>query len=174
MIVITTDYLVRYTSILCILFYLVKMTSIIAIYEMFDHKTNGPLSLPVISILQSWGLIANNNVIKCNKGHFLVLCPSTAYCDGFVWRCKQSYTNSKKKKVKCDFYQSIRKNTFFSKSHLSIYQIVTFAYLWTEKVSLEFIRNQIDIARQSSVDWASFHREVVFDGMILRHQKIGK
>lgn len=150
------------------------MTSIIEIYEIFEHKTSGHLSMSVISVLQSWGLIAKNNVIKCNKGHFLELCPSTAYCDGVVWRCKQTYINSSKKKVKCDFYQSIRKCTFFSKSHLSIYQIVTFAYLWTEKVSLEFIRNQLKIARQSSVDWASFHREVVFDGMILRHQKIGK
>jgi len=48
-----------------------------------------------------------------------------------------------------------------------------FAYLWTEQVSLEFIRKQVDIARQSSVDWAPFHREVVFDGMIIRHEKIG-
>lgn len=90
------------------------MTSIIEIYNMFEHNMNGPLSMSVLNILQSWGLIANNNVIKCNKGHFLVLCPSTAYCDGFVWRCKQSYTDSKKKKVKCDFYQSIRKNTYLT------------------------------------------------------------
>jgi len=108
--------------------------------------------MPVINVLQSWGLIARNNVIKCNnKGHFLELCPSTAYCDGVVWRCKQTYTNSSKKKVKCDFYQSIRKCTFFSKSHLSIYQIVTFSYLWTEKVSLELICSQLKIARQSSL-----------------------
>lgn len=150
------------------------MTSIIEIYEMFERKTNGPLTIQVISILQSWGLIAKNNVLKCNKDHFLVMCPSTVFCDSFVWQCKESYTNNHKKKVKCNFYQWIRKYTFFSKSHLSIYQIVTFAYLWTEKVSLEFIRNQIDIARQSSVDWASIHRKVVFDGMILWNQKIGK
>ncbi|KAF0747993.1 Uncharacterized protein FWK35_00016064 [Aphis craccivora] len=31
----------------------------------------------------------------------------------------------------------------------------------------------MDIARQTSVDWASFHQEVVFDGMIIRHKKIG-
>ncbi|KAL4131225.1 hypothetical protein QTP88_008566 [Uroleucon formosanum] len=51
-------------------------------YEIFEHKTSGHLSMPVISVLPSWGLIARNNVIKCNKGHYLELCPSTAYCDG--------------------------------------------------------------------------------------------
>ena len=150
------------------------MSSVIEIYDIFEHKTSGHLSMSVINVLHSWGLIAKDNILKCNKGHFLELCPNTAYCDGFVWRCKQSYCNTNKKKVKCDFYQSIRKYTFFAKSHLSIFQVVLFSYLWTEKVPLEFVRKQINIARQTSVDWASFHREVVFDGMILRHQKIGK
>lgn len=85
------------------------MTSIIEIYNMFEHNMNGPLSMSVLNILQSWGLIANNNVIKCNKGHFLVLCPSTAYCDGFVWRCKQSYTDSKKKKLSAIFTSRFEK-----------------------------------------------------------------
>lgn len=65
------------------------------------------------------------------------------------------------------------KNTFFHKSHLSIWKTVIFSYLWTENVSQSFMKRQIDIAQLSIVDWASFHREVVYDRMILRHQKIG-
>lgn len=68
----------------------------------------------------------------------------------------------------------MRKDTFFEKSHLSIYCIVVFAYLWIENdVFLTFIKNQIEIVQQSAVGGAYFHREVVFDGMILRHEKIG-
>jgi len=63
---------------------------------------------------------------------------------------------------------------FFQKSHLPIWKIVIFSHLWTENVSILFRKKQIDIATQTVVDWASFHREVVYDGMILRHQKIGK
>lgn len=131
------------------------------------------MSMPIIEQLQLWGLIPKNNSLKCKNGHFAKLCPHGDYADGFVWRCRQWSTTKNRKKIRCDFKQSIRKDTFFNKSHLSIYQIVMFSYLWTENVSLSFIRKQIEIAQQSAVDWASFHREVVFDGMILRHEKIG-
>lgn len=129
--------------------------------------------MPVMEQLQLWGIIAKNNSLKCNNGHFLKLCSHADVTDGFVWRCREYYVKNNKKKVKCDFKQSIRKDTFFDKSHLSIFRIVTFTYLWTENVSLSFIKNQIGIAQQSLVDWASFHREVVFDGLILHHEKIG-
>jgi len=66
------------------------------------------------------------------------------------------------KKLRCDFKQSIRKNTFFQNSHLSIYKIVMFSYLWTENVYQFFIQKQIDIAPQS-----------IIDRYILRHEKIG-
>ncbi|KAL4126483.1 hypothetical protein QTP88_010705 [Uroleucon formosanum] len=99
---------------------------------------------------------------------------STAYCDDVVWQCKKNIYQQQQKESQVRFLPINPKVHFFSNSHLSIYRIVTFTYLWTEKVSLEFIHNRFKIARQSSVDRASFHREVVFDGMTLRHQKIGK
>ncbi|XP_050066193.1 uncharacterized protein LOC126555295 [Aphis gossypii] len=147
--------------------------SVIKLFKLFECREDGPLSMPIIEQLQLWGLIPKNNILKCKNGHFAKLCPHGDYADGFVWRCRQWSTTNNRKKIRCDFKQSIRKDTFFNKSHLSIYQIVMFSYLWTENVSLSFIRKQIEIAQQSAVDWASFHREVVFDGMILRHEKIG-
>jgi hypothetical protein len=36
------------------------------------------------------------------------------------------------KKVKCDFKQSLRKDAFFDKSHLSIYCIIILTYLWMD------------------------------------------
>jgi len=149
------------------------MLNIVKIYELFERKQLGLLSMPIRDIAVLVTYIANVSTLKCNKGHFLLLCPNANSMDGFVWRCRQTWIDKSKKKMKCDFQQSIRKFTFFSKSHLSVYQIVMFAYLWAEQVSLEFIRKQTDIAPQTSVDWASFHREVVFDGMIIRHEKIG-
>lgn len=149
------------------------MWSVVKLFKLFECNEDGPLSMVVIEQLQSWGLIAKNKSLKCKNGHFAKLCPHADYTDGFVWRCRERFSKNNKKMVNCDFKQSIRKDTFFEKSHLSIYRIVMFSYLWTENVSLTFIKSQIDIAQQSAVDWASFHREVVFDGMILRHEKIG-
>lgn len=43
-------------------------------YELFELKQSGSLSMPIIETLQSWGLIANFNTLKCNKGYFLLNC----------------------------------------------------------------------------------------------------
>lgn len=41
-------------------------------------------------------------------------------------------------------------------------------------MSVGFLAKQVKISISVATDWASFHREVVMDGMILRHEKIGK
>lgn len=41
-------------------------------------------------------------------------------------------------------------------------------------MSVGFLAKQVKISSSVATDWASFHREVVMDGMILRHEKIGK
>jgi len=33
---------------------------------------------------------------------------------------------------------------------------------------------QISISENTAVDWAAFHREVVFDCMVIRHEEIGE
>ncbi|CAI6354921.1 unnamed protein product [Macrosiphum euphorbiae] len=148
------------------------MWSVIKLFKLFDCNENDPLPIAAIEQLQSWGLIAKPNTLKCKNNHFLILTENRDYADGFVWRCRKRSMVSNRK-VRCDVKQSLRKNTFFEKSHLPIWKIVIFSHLWTENVSILFIKKQIDIATQTVVDWASFHREVVYDGMILRHQKIG-
>lgn len=71
-----------------------------------------------------------------------------------------------KKKLDVNILCSLReKNTFFCKSHLSLYQIVIFSYLWIENVSLKFLSKQVKISNSVAV---------VFDAMIARHEKIGK
>jgi len=32
---------------------------------------------------------------------------------------------------------------------------------------------KISITEHTAIDWASFHREVVFESMIMRHEQIG-
>jgi len=129
------------------------------------------VSMNVILKLQSWGLIANENTLKCNNGHFLKIYPSSKACNGFVWRCREYITTRKRKKVRCEHVQTLRKNTFFCKSHLSLYQIVIFSYLWVENVSLKFLSKQVKISNSVAVDWARFIGRLY---LIVRHDKIGK
>ncbi|CAI6352645.1 unnamed protein product [Macrosiphum euphorbiae] len=121
--------------------------NLVELFELLEYKTDGPVSMNVILKLQSWGLIANENTLKCNNGHFLKLYPSSDVCDGFVWRCREYTATRKQKKVRCEYTQSLRKNKFFCKSHLSLYQIVIFSYLWVENVSLEFLSKQVKISK---------------------------
>ncbi|KAF0750971.1 DDE Tnp IS1595 domain-containing protein [Aphis craccivora] len=37
------------------------------LYDIFEHKTDGPVSLSVIEKLQSWNLLAREGVLKCNN-----------------------------------------------------------------------------------------------------------
>lgn len=68
---------------------------------------------------------------------------------------------------------SIRKNTFFSNSHLSIAKIILLTYLWIKQTTQTFIMEELSISRHTMVDWANFCREVTFDHMVLKNTKIG-
>ena len=70
----------------------------IDIFELFEYKTNGPVSLTVIQKLQSWNLMATDNSLKCDQGHNLILCANLEATDGFQWRCRKSYVDKNKKK----------------------------------------------------------------------------
>lgn len=52
------------------------------------------------------------------------------------------------------------------------YTIVAFTYLWTKSVPLSFIVDELGVAQHTAVDWSSFHREVVYDDTIVRHEKL--
>ena len=129
--------------------------NLLNIFELFSCKTKGPVSIEVIEKLQEWNLISKNNSLKCNEGHILRLCPLDSAIDGFVRRCREKKT---KRSSRCEFFQSIRKHIFFFNSHLSLFQIVSFSYLWLwlKNVSLSFIMEQISISENTAVDWAAF------------------
>jgi len=96
------------------------------IYLNFEHKTNDLVSISVIEKLQSWNLLVRYGVLKCKNGHYLKLYTDARSLHRFGWRCRAPI---KKTKNKCDYYRSISVDTFFHKSHLSLYQIVSFAIL---------------------------------------------
>ncbi|CAI6361332.1 unnamed protein product [Macrosiphum euphorbiae] len=71
----------------------------IDIYELFERKRQGDVSIAVLEKLQSWTLIAKNNTLKCDHGHYLKLCLRANCLDGYVWTCREYSTNSSRKKV---------------------------------------------------------------------------
>lgn len=96
-----------------------------------------------------------------------------------IFRCqKVRYVerNKRKQKIKCNFMESIRKNTFFEGSHLSIETICQIAVynLMSLQSKFETIQNDLKIAPTTVNDWCNFVREVYIDWAInLNNNKIG-
>ena len=68
---------------------------------------------------------------------------------------------------------SLRKNTFFEKSHLPLLDICGFVNLWVMGCTFPIIQQQLRLSNQTITDWSSFCREVVFDCMIIRKVQLG-
>ena len=69
--------------------------------------------------------------------------------DGRRWAC-----------ATCDFTKSVRDNSFFSKSHLSLEQMVILIYMWSRDSPQKDILHEADIASEATlVDWCNFLRE---------------
>lgn len=85
----------------------------------------------------------------------------------FEFKCLNSYfitdLHKKKKRVRCNFRQSARKNTWFDKSKLFIENICIFVayFLMLRPPRHDFLKNHLEITDHTVVDWYSFCREVI-------------
>jgi len=69
--------------------------------------------------------------------------------DGKRWKCRA-----------CNTTRSIRYQSFFSRSHLSLRQIIVFLYCWCPDLPLNVCIHEAAIdSGQTGVDWANFCRE---------------
>lgn len=72
--------------------------------------------------------------------------------DGFIWRCRR-----------CRATRTIRKDSFFAKSKLTLKQILTIIYGWARDAPQKEIAHEANITQKSHntmVDWCNFCREV--------------
>jgi len=89
----------------------------------------------------------------------------------FYFRCTamlEGNQKKKRKKVACNFQESVRKNTFFDGTHFPIPQIAFFVMLDVMRVQAdtEMIEQQLGWSRPSVIDWKSYLREVYIDWSI--------
>ena len=70
--------------------------------------------------------------------------------DGFRWRCHAGHS----------FTRSLRADSFFSQSHLSLRQVVTILYYWSRDFPQKDISSDSECAPDTIVHWCNFIREV--------------
>ena len=72
--------------------------------------------------------------------------------DGCRWRCKNS---------RCRKTKSIRDNSFFSRSNLSMEKIIQIILFWSKEITLKMASEELYISKQTMVDWYRFCRDIV-------------
>ena len=68
---------------------------------------------------------------------------------------------------------SIRKNSWFAKSNLSLEEIVKLTYWWCRGLKRDEIRHKVNISKHTAVDWDSFCRETCDVTLLEKECKIG-
>ena len=102
------------------------------------------------------------NCPKCDKK--MELKPRADAIDKYRWECSDS---------KCKKSSSIRTNTWFAKSKLSIRQILITIYSWYIKLPQNLAANEAYTSERTMVDWYSFCRCVCVDFIVLNSEQIG-
>jgi len=88
--------------------------------------------------------------------------------EGVVFRCNNKHCSVS--------YRSVRKDSFFDGAHLSLQQIILFAYLFTSKITsytqlqheCRLSPSDEELSRSTIADWLSFCREVCLE-TVARH-----
>ena len=94
--------------------------------------------------------------------------------DHSVYQCENKIRDENTgKRKRCGSNRAVRANSWFFKSHLSLYDIVMYTYYWWSELPQKYIQREVGVAHQTAVDWASFCREVAIDVVIEHSEQIG-
>ena len=101
----------------------------------------------------------------CLKGCVNLRVDKSFSKDGLSWRCSDKACGKK---------TSIRHGSWFSKSHLSLKQIVKLTYYWVYKYPSELVIHELRLGSEhTSVDWYNFAREVCVEILQQDNEKLG-
>jgi transposase-like protein len=101
-----------------------------------------------INWLAARKLIANS--CECDTCHSsMTLNRYEEGTDGFRWYCSA-----------CKTRRTLRRGSFFTKSHLPLKTLVTLIYMWANQWPHTLILSELRLALQTIVDWRNFMRDV--------------
>lgn len=110
----------------------------------------------LLKLLMSHGLLPEKKLCeKCEKECRLDMRRK-------AFRCDKTFTDGKKGKKKCNFFQSIYKGTWLEKSHVDFETNMRFVNLFVQDFfSYKVAKDQLGLTDKTICDWASFAREVI-------------
>lgn len=132
---------------------IVDPADILTTKQMLDEQwTMVALGLQINETNRCVQWLAERKLIKnavqcdnCNKPASLISRKRTK--DGKEWRCSQ-----------CSFICSVRKGSFFHRSHLSLHQIIILIYCWANDLPQNIAAHEADTRASTVVEWFNFCR----------------
>lgn len=117
-----------------------------------------------INWLAKYGLLANERRCTCPARTIMRLQQRTGdrYIDNVAWAC-----------IDCHGQTSIRKDSFFEGSHLSLQQLVDLVYWWSADVKQSEVAHQCRISSEAIVDWQNFIRDICCQYMLDHPVELG-
>lgn len=107
-----------------------------------------------ISWLASNGLLRNSMLcVHCNVA--MAFSNHARSADGKRWYCKG-----------CKGDRSIRHNSFFSLSRLSLPQLVELCYWWSTNARQAIVQREVGISKPTIIDWFQFIRDICMSWVI--------
>ena len=97
--------------------------------------------------------LMEEGLLACQEAMSLV--KSTDISDGCKRQCRKQVNGKRHNNVK-----SIRKDSFFEKSNMSLEEIMKFTYWLTQNLKQTQIKVQLELGTATAVDWDMFCREV--------------
>lgn len=152
--------------------------NILSLISAIADEDDGKLKL--LKKFQYWGILQAEVCCshpKCNEK--MVLCKDTHYNDGYIFICKSpkhipaGNNNNKITRWQFKRRKSVRSETFFQGSHLSIMQIFLFIKMWLSNTSLKVMSNEFGFSERTAINWNQFCYEVVTQYCVNCSSKIG-
>jgi transposase-like protein len=120
----------------------------------------------LIEWLKQIGLLAKQVFCpQCKEIMHLTHCDDRS--DGFKYECRSKTVKRHRVEV------SIRKNTWFEQSNMTLEEILKFTYWWTVGLKENQIITQLRLSANTAVDWSMFCREVCEVLIAKQSQRIG-
>ena len=133
----------------------------------FFHLYTGDIE-KILKYCQEHGVILSAKACPhCNSE-----CRLDYRCKYF--RCDKAVIAGHKKRRRCNFKESVFKNTWFEKSHLDVETNLFFLKIFLfDSFTYKFVTSELGLSKPTINDWCSLAREVCVNWVFSRCQKIG-
>ena len=111
----------------------------------------------------------------CDRDKGFNLVSKSNIPDGCVWQCqsKKLKKNSCFQKTACRSNITVRTNSWFSKSNLTIGEILWYTYYWWHKVPPSLVKHEFKFSDNTLCNWSAFCRGIAIEAVIKNTEKIG-